>query len=118
MYDRFWESWDQLRRRVTCLVNAQQYILDHEIEPMASGHCDTLLLAIDSLIRENEPEMEKAKREFDDVYKGGMLNDQEEELLYRHSSLDRRHENLMETRRYILDLASSDSSPARVQQND
>jgi hypothetical protein len=85
---------------------------------MASNHCDTLLWAIDSLIEENEPKLENAKLEFEKVYKGGFLNDQEEELLSKYSSLETWHNNLIETRRYILDLASSDSSQARVQQKD
>jgi hypothetical protein len=47
-----------------------------------------------------------------------MSDDKSEVLLDRHSSLERRHKDLIETRKYFLDLASPDSSQARVQQND
>ncbi len=110
-----WDSWDQLRRRVTFLWYVRQYILDHETESMASNHCDTLLWAIDSLIEENEPKLENAKLEFEKVYTVGFLNDQEEELLSKYSSLETWHNNLMKTRRYILDLGLLDGSSARVQ---
>ena len=94
--DPIWESWNKLRRRRTCLADVQQFVLDREIEPFASGLLYTFLFALDCLIAENERQV----------------------LLDGHSSLERRHKDLTETRRYILDLASSDSSPARVQQND
>jgi hypothetical protein len=76
------------------------------------------LLAIHGAITENKRAIAEAIGKFYDMYKGGILDDQSEVLLDRYSSLQRRHKPLMETRKYILDLASSNSSQARVQQND
>jgi hypothetical protein len=108
------EAWQAFRDVGSNMY--ERYILDHETESMASDHCDTLLWAIDSLIRENEPKLENAKLEFEKVHKGGFLDEQEE--LDKYLSLETRHSNLTETRRYVLDLALLDGSSARVQQND
>jgi hypothetical protein len=77
MYDPFWNSFYQLQRRVTFLWYIHRYILDHETKSMASDHCDLRWV----------------------------LNYQEE-LLSEYSSLETRHNNLTETRRYILDQES------------
>jgi hypothetical protein len=116
--DAEWETWNQLQRRRNGLADARRYIVNHEIDPMASGLHHTPLWAIHGVITENKRAVAEAKREFDHAHKDGMLDDQSEELLCRHSSLERRHTNLMETRRYILDLALSNSSPAWAQQNE
>jgi hypothetical protein len=111
MNDGFWESWNQLRRRHTCLADVQQFILDREISTESSPFLAPLF-ALDCLIAENERQMEKLAQEFDHE----MLDYQLEDLLDRCSSLERRRKKLMETRKYISDLAFG--RPARVQQND
>lgn len=72
---------------------------------MASELHYTPLSAIQGAITENERAIAEAKGKFYDVYKGGILDDQSEVLLERYSSLKRRRKPLIETRRYILDLA-------------
>jgi hypothetical protein len=111
--DRSKESWDQLRRRRKCLVDARRYIVDHDIEPIASGLHDAPLLAINGLITENKGVMAEVMREFHHVHRGDMndkMNSQSTVLWDRHLLLQGRHKRLMETRRYILDLTLSASS--------
>jgi hypothetical protein len=74
----------------------------------------TILSALDCLIAENERQTEKAEREFDHLYEGGTLDDQSD-MLDGHLLLERQNKELIETRRYILDFASSDSSQAWAQ---
>jgi hypothetical protein len=53
--------------------------------------------------------MAEVMRQFYQVQKGEKsedMNGQATELWIRYSSLQRRHQRFMETRRYILDLAS------------
>jgi hypothetical protein len=115
--EAFW-ALNRLKRRLSGLVDVQQYISEPEKDPTASGLCDTPLLAIDGRTREIEGEIEKVKGELDRVHEGGKLDNQPEGL-NRLSSLELRHKALMEARRYILGrLTSSDSSPVWVQQND
>jgi hypothetical protein len=52
--DPIWESRNTLRRRRICLADVQQFILDREMEPFASGLSYTSLFALDCLIAENE----------------------------------------------------------------
>jgi hypothetical protein len=92
MDDRFRKSWNQLRRRHTCLADVQQFILDRGIKPFASRPIYTPLFALDCIIAENERQREKLEPE---------LDYQSEVLLGRYSSLERRHKTLMETRKYI-----------------
>jgi len=106
----------RLKRRLSGLVDVQQYISEPEKDPTASGLCDTPLLAIDGRIREIEEEIEEVKGEFDRVHKDGKLDNQPEEL-QRLSVLEQRRQALMEARRYVLGrLISSDSSPAWILQ--
>jgi hypothetical protein len=108
-----YETWNQLRRRRNGLVDARRYILDHELDPVASELHHTPLSAIQGAITKNKRAIAKAKGKFYDVYKGGVLDDQSEVLLARYTSLQRRHKPLMETRRYILDLAQEPSTQAQ-----
>ena len=103
--DAEYETWNQLQRRRNGLADARRYILDHEIDPMARELHHTPLSAIHGAITENKRAIAEAMGKFYDVYQGGMLDDQSEVLLDRYLSLQRRHKPLMETRRYILDLA-------------
>lgn len=108
---------NRLKRRLSGLVDVQQYISKPEKDPTASGLCDTPLLAIDRRIREIEEEIEEVKGEFDRVHKDGKLDNQPEEL-QRLSVLEQRRQALMEARRYVLGrLISSDSSPVWILQN-
>jgi hypothetical protein len=100
-----YETWNRLQQRRNGLADARRYILDYEIDPMASEFPHTPLSAIHGAITVNKRAIAEAMRKFYDVYKGGMLDDQSEVLLDRYSLLQRRHKPLMETRRYILDLA-------------
>jgi hypothetical protein len=65
------------------------------------------------VITENKKEMAEGMRQFYRVHKVGMnedMNGQATELWIRYSSLQRQRQRFMETRRYILDLASQASS--------
>ena len=106
---------NRLKRRLSGLVDVQQYISELEKDRTASRLCDTPLLAIDGRIRQIEEEMEEVNGEF--VHKDGKLDNQPEEL-QRLSVLERGRRDVMDVRRYVLGrLISSDSSPAWVQQN-
>ena len=107
--NRLIESLEHLRRRHSCLVDARDYILNLKTELIVSGSQDIPLLAIHGLIEENEISIRKVGREYHNVYKGGMMVDYSRVL---HGILlqARRHKRLMETREYILGLASSASS--------
>jgi hypothetical protein len=110
--EAFW-ALNRLKRRLSGLVDVQQYISEPEKDP-TSDLCDTPPLAIDGRICEIEGEIEKVKGKVDRVYEGGKLDNQPEGL-NRFSSLELRHKALMEARRYILGrLTSSDSSPVWV----
>jgi hypothetical protein len=83
---------------------------------MASGLCDTPLLAVNSRISEIEKEIEESKKEFDGVHKDGKLDNQPE--FTRLSELEPRRQVLMKARRYILGrLSLSDSGPVLMEQN-
>lgn len=106
------ELYNQLQRRLKCLVDARRHILDHNIESIASG--DTTLCAIDDLITKNEGQMAEVMQEFHQVHKGGVsasMDHRSTALWDKHLSLERRHQRLMETRMYLdAGFASEGSS--------